>query len=31
VGGVNVPVDKICDFVQGVAGRAAVPESLWVR
>jgi pyruvate/2-oxoacid:ferredoxin oxidoreductase alpha subunit len=31
VGGVNVPVDKIRDFVQGVAGTPALPESLWVR
>jgi pyruvate/2-oxoacid:ferredoxin oxidoreductase alpha subunit len=31
VGGVNVPVDSICDFVQRVAGTPAVPESLWMR
>ena len=31
VGGVNVPVDKIRDFVQGVVGTPTVPESLWVR
>jgi pyruvate/2-oxoacid:ferredoxin oxidoreductase alpha subunit len=31
VGGVNVPVDRICSFVRGVAGTPAVPESSWVR
>jgi len=31
VGGVNVPVDKICSFVRGVIGKPTVAESLWVR
>jgi len=31
VGGVNVPVDKICGFVRGVVGKPTVPESMWVR
>ena len=31
VGGVNVPVDKICSFVRGAVGTPAVAESLWVR
>ncbi len=31
VGGVNVPVDKICGFVRGVVGTPEVPASLWVR
>jgi len=31
VGGVNVPVDRICSFVRDVVGTPAVPESQWVR
>jgi len=31
VGGVNVPVDRICSFVRDVVGTPAVPESSWVR
>jgi pyruvate/2-oxoacid:ferredoxin oxidoreductase alpha subunit len=31
VGGVNVPVDKICSFVRDVIGKPTVAESLWVR
>ena len=31
VGGVNVPVDKICSFVRGAVGTPAVAESTWVR
>jgi pyruvate/2-oxoacid:ferredoxin oxidoreductase alpha subunit len=31
VGGVNVPVDKICSFMRDVVGTPAVAESLWVR
>jgi pyruvate/2-oxoacid:ferredoxin oxidoreductase alpha subunit len=31
VGGVNVPVDKICGFVRDVIGKPTVAESLWVR